>query len=225
MAIEDRRILEPPRRAAPAPSRRTPVCWLVIAASVFMAFVGDRLWTTEYYLHDTMVVLQPGALHGPLVEKGQWRRVLWTTVEHGGLLHLLLNMSAVYTLGRALEASIGVGRFALVCVGTALGSSALALFVNFDAPTVGASGMILGWAGAMLPIATRAGRDSLITWLVQIAIISALPGISWAGHLGGFLAGLPMGFSLRQPERFRYVAPVTIFVMAAACVVAGSWRV
>ena len=78
-----------------------------------------------------------------------------------------------------------------------------------------ASGMILGWGGAMLVTAGRELRRSLLIWLAQIAVISLLPGISWAGHLGGFLFGLPMGLALRSgPRAFSRAAPLLLAIAA-----------
>jgi membrane associated rhomboid family serine protease len=106
-------------------------------------------------------------------------------------------MSAVWTLGMTLERGLGSGRFLMLSLITCVGSGAFALLFNFNVLTVGASGMILGWAGAMLPISTRQGQRELGIWLVQVAAISLLPGVSWAGHLGGFLFGVPCGLGLR----------------------------
>jgi rhomboid protease GluP len=167
---------------------------------------------------------KPGMLYGPLVAEGEWWRVLWTVIEHGGPIHLALNMSVVFTLGQALERSIRTWRFILVSLIGALGSSAFVLIFAFEQPTVGASGMIIGWLGAMLPIATKAGRRQLFTWLVQIAVISLIPGVSWQGHLGGLLFGLPAGWALRSKERFVYVAPIILFLTAIITFVAGSGR-
>jgi membrane associated rhomboid family serine protease len=156
------------------------------------------------------------------VQAGEWWRLLAYAVEHGGILHIVLNMAVVYTLGFGLERLLGTWRFAVISLVGCLGSAAFALWFNFDTPTVGASGMIISWAGAMLPIANRATRQSLLLWLVQIAIISFLPFVSWAGHLGGLVFGLPCGLALRAgPRAFPYLAPILLFVSAAAAVVAG----
>jgi membrane associated rhomboid family serine protease len=113
-------------------------------------------------------------------------------------------------------------RFLGICIVTALGSSAFALLFNFDVPTVGASGMILGWAGAMIPIATEQGRKELGTWLVQVVIISLLPGVSWAGHLGGFLFGIPCGVALRMGRAVYTVAlPLILFITAVVAMFAA----
>lgn len=161
----------------------------------------------------------PFPLYGPAVASGMWWLIPLSALEHGGLVHLFFNMSIVVTLGRSYESAIGTGRFAVISLASMLGATMLQLAVNFEAASVGASGMILGWVGAMLPIATQAHRRDLVTWLVQIAIISLLPFVSWSGHLGGFLAGIPCGLLLRLgPTWFKRFAPLVI-----AVVLAGNW--
>ena len=88
------------------------------------------------------------------------------------------------------------------------------LLFGYFQPTVGASGVLCGYLGAMLPIATRAGRRWLLTTVVQIAIISLLPFVSWQGHLGGFLFGLGAGALLRLPRG--------LFLPLALALLAGS---
>jgi rhomboid protease GluP len=142
--------------------------------------------------------------------------------EHGSPLHLLFNMSVVYTLGFMLERAIGSWRFLGLCTVTAVGSSAFALIFNFEVPMVGASGMILGWAGAMLPIATDQGRKELGVWLIQVVVISLLPGVSWAGHLGGFLFGLPCGVALRLGGPvYNRALPLILFITGVVAMFAA----
>lgn len=217
---------ELPRPGAPL-VQRLPipwVCYVVLAGSVGM-FLLERVFPLDqiFVIEDTRFRVQRGALFLPAVRAGEWWRVLTMVFEHGGPLHLFFNMTVVWTLGRTMERAIRTWRFALISVGTALGASAFVLlFSNPLIPTVGASGMILGWAGAMLPIATRQGRESLLTWLIQVAIISLLPGVSWAGHLGGFLVGLPFGAALRGGTGgFKLVAPVLVLLAAALTFVAA----
>ena len=220
MTIRDRQVLspepssEPSSRSLPARAPIPIVSGAIIAISA-MRFLLDQ----QFFSRD---VLLPWALYGPAIEGGQWWRLISYALEHGGLVHIFFNMSVVWTLGIPLERMLGSWRFLIISLATCLGAAAVSLFFAFQQQMVGASGMILGWAGAMLPISTRAGRRQLGIWLVQVAIISLLPHVSWQGHLGGFLFGLPFGLALRAgPRIFSYLAPVLLIGSAAIAAVAG----
>lgn len=218
MALGERRVMDAPPGTAPAVEARRPVPWvswgIIIACA--LVFIAE---TMGFLPRMTRSTLQAGALYGPAIVEGQWWRILGHVFEHGGVIHLGLNMSVVWTLGMVLERAIGSGRFAVVSLVSAFGSAALSLVFAFDIPMVGASGMILGYAGAILPIATKQGRQQILIWLVQIAAITFIPGlhVSWQGHLGGFLFGLPCGFLLRNgARRFWPAAPFLITAAAVA---------
>lgn len=212
-AAQDQRVIRPPTASV---LRRAPVSAAIIALSV-AAVVGDFLTASR--------VTALGALVPSWVALGQWWRVLTCIPVHGNAIHLLFNMSVVWTLGVSLEQAIGSWRFAVISCVTALGSSTFVMLLAPEVATVGASGMILGYAGAMLPIATIEGRRSLLTWLVQIAIISLLPFVSWQGHLGGFVFGLPCGLLLRNNARYFGIgAPFLILGAVIACALSISYR-
>lgn len=215
---DPRREAAPAPTAAPSPRAKTWFSDSLIAVCV-VVFLYEALSPGGFARSRLTDLL---LLYGPAVREGEWWRVLSTTIQHGGPLHLFFNMSVVWTMGRAYEAGIGTWRFVQISLVTALGSSLAVLLGAFDLPTVGASGMILGWIGAILPIATRTHRRQLQIWLLQIVVISLLPGVSWQGHLGGFVAGLLCGLALRAgPTVFRFAAPVLAFLAAALTVVAA----
>jgi rhomboid protease GluP len=224
--ILDEPSSSPPTEEPPRPPRQPwpVVCGAIIVGSVAMFFLGRYLPPVSSAPEAAMLAQggNPLALYGPLVQRGEYWRMLSCAFEHGGALHLLFNMSVVYTLGFMLERVIGAWRFLGLSLVTCLGSSAFALFFNFDVPTVGASGMILGWAGAMIPISTRQGLRELGMWLVQVVIISLLPGVSWAGHLGGFLFGLPCGLALRLGKPvYARALPLILFITAVVAMYAA----
>lgn len=216
---------EPGPHGPVPPARLPPFCLtlVVVCVGVFLVqTLGGDLTTTR--LPDGRELpLSPLALFGPLVRWGEWWRVLGTVVVHGGALHLLFNMSAVWTLGGALERGLGTARMVLVSLISALGAATMVLLVDFDQPTVGASGMILGWAGVMLPLATREMRRELGAWLVQIAVISLLPFVSWSGHLGGFLAGALAGLLMRWSARRGPVAFWTTEGLLLVALALATW--
>jgi rhomboid protease GluP len=198
-----------PPPAEEAPRLVTPVCLVFIALCLVVFGVGF----VRPDVRDALV------LSGEAVRAGEWWRVLTSAFVHAGILHLGFNLSAVWTLGRALEHIVGSARFLLISFVGTLGASALVLTFNFNSVTVGISGTILAWVGALLPILNPQARRQLAGWLVQVALISLLPGVSWAGHLGGFLFGLPAGFALRL-RRFPVVMPIVAFIAAVICVIA-----
>ena len=186
-----------------------PFCTAVIATCVAV-FVAQALGVEA-------LSVQHWALFGPSVRAGQWWRVLTTVLVHAGLLHIFFNMMVVVNLGFAVERLLGTPRMMAVSLVSALGAAAMVMAFAFRLPTVGASGMILGWAGALLPVVNRQGRQSLAWLFVQVAVISLLPGVSWQGHLGGALAGLACGGLLRlAPGRFNQLWPVLAAALALA---------
>jgi len=202
------------RPPAPAPARRPslpPFCTTLIAVCVAV-FLAQLSGAAPAFLQGDNL-----ALYGPAVQAGEWWRVLSWVVVHAGPLHILFNMMVVVNLGFAVERLLGTPRMVAVSLVSALGSAALVLAFAFRLPTVGASGVILGWAGALLPVVNRQGRQSLAWLLVQVAVISLLPGVSWQGHLGGFLAGLACGGLLRVGRnRFNQLWPFLALGLALA---------
>lgn len=229
MALGDRRVLDP---TVPSPQRplrqRLPV---PIVSGVVLG-LSISIWAYSFFVDETLV--ETLGLFGPLVvEGGQWYRTITSIFTHDvqfAIVHILFNMSVVWTLGIYFERIIGSMRFLLVSIVTALGSSALALAFAYESNTIGASGMIIGWGSAMLPILSGQQRQAIRTWLIQIAVISALPlispsfPISWQGHLGGFLFGIPCGLLLRhRAHHFFKLMPVLIVLSVVAVVVAASF--
>lgn len=131
---------------------------------------------------------------------------------HGGLLHLGMNMLALYVLARSLSQAMSggamVGLYALSQVAAGVAQLWLS---DSPLPVVGASGAIFGLAGAEIAIAARillarggslrplAGPVAQFVAL-NVALTLAVPNIAWQAHLGGALAGMVMG-ALYRPRR------------------------
>ena len=126
---------------------------------------------------------------------------------HGGAVHLLFNLFALYVLGPPLERAIGSARFCACYLIAGIGSSAgvvvLALVGLINATQlVGASGSIMGivgaWAGFLLrhrhiPLAKQRLSNILLIVLIQIAFDLSTPQVSMAAHMCGLFTGLLMG--------------------------------
>jgi rhomboid protease GluP len=156
------------------------------------------------------VLLTFGASYGPYFRRGEYWRAVMPMFLHIGVWHLLINLYALFLLGRILERVHGYGRFALIYVGSGIGSSLLSLTLS-DHIAAGASGAIFGIAGTMVATAflhretvsprwARAFGTGLIPLIVLNLILGySIPGIDHWGHLGGLGTGLLLGALIPPP--------------------------
>jgi rhomboid protease GluP len=126
-----------------------------------------------------------------------WRYVM-AVFLHASLLHIGFNMWVLMDVGPIVERLYGSGRTLFIYVAT--GVCGYVLTSIFNSGAVGGSGALLGLVGVLLAMSLgykSAGmqvlRSSLVRWLIYVAIISFLPGISLLAHLGGFLGGFALG--------------------------------
>jgi membrane associated rhomboid family serine protease len=177
-------------------------------------------------------VFQQGALEGYATADGDYWRMLTSAFLHGGMLHLVLNMYALYLFGPFVERALGTARFVIAYLTAALaGSVAVYVLAAPTTVTIGASGAVFGLFGMALLLLLKAKQDvrSLLVLLAINAVISILgPNISWEGHLGGFVAGLALGAVFAYAPRDRrtlvqvlaisalWVVMIALFVLRTA---------
>jgi membrane associated rhomboid family serine protease len=186
--------------------------------------------TTPLHFWGAMVTGIPGELtpygeRGVLlgtawgVVNGDYYRLLTSMFLHYGIIHLLLNMWALWVVGGALEPLLGRVRFLALYLVSGLGGSVAVyltagmdvslfgnrpLFGGFTALTAGASGAVFGLFGAFYVVLRRLRRDtSGITVILAINLIFTftVSGISVAGHLGGLVVGALAAFGLAYAPR------------------------
>ncbi|MDX8049435.1 rhomboid family intramembrane serine protease [Lentzea sp. BCCO 10_0798] len=127
-----------------------------------------------------------------LTANGEWWRILTSGFMHFGLLHLALNMAALFVVGPVVEQELGKLRYSAVYFLSLLGGSAAAFFFGTVCQQLaGASGAVFGLMGALLIVFKRQKRDiSTILVVVGINLVSNLfTNASLLGHLGGFVIG------------------------------------
>lgn len=123
-----------------------------------------------------------------VVDGGVWR-LLTGVFTHVEVWHVALNLVALWQLGPQLERLFGTVRLLALYLVSGLAGGVAVLWLGDSA--VGASGALFGLLAASLVVSRKVGADtaSLTTTLVLGVVISLLPGISWQGHLGGFVGG------------------------------------
>ncbi|CAN5820065.1 hypothetical protein BH24CHL5_BH24CHL5_07640 [soil metagenome] len=147
------------------------------------------------------------ALVKPAVAEGEYWRLLTVTLVHGGLLHLLFNMYALWIVGPLSEMLYGRAAFIAIYLLAALGGS-IASYLFFGNPSVGASGAVFGLFGLILtsthfhkPALGRqaSGLTRQIGVLIVLNLvigfgIGGFARIDNAAHVGGLLVGAWLGF-------------------------------
>ena len=144
-----------------------------------------------------------GWLDGAAVMRGEWWRLISATFLHGSILHLVGNAFVLFFLGRIVENVHGRSAWVAAYVGGGIGGGVLSMWLN-GVHSLGASGAILGLLGVIAAFGLRYGdripkafRDSfrLDIWFFVffVGVLSLLPAVDWAGHLGGFLVGVVVG--------------------------------
>lgn len=161
-------------------------------------------------------------------------QLLTSAFMHGGFSHLFGNMLILWAFGRYAEERLGHWRFLSLYVLLAVASDAVNVFVTMGGlPSLGASGAIAGICGLVMASSGRARVQFLVfgfwlrpfsqifkvaAWLVVgfwfagdffVLAESRETGVAVAAHVGGLLAGIALGMSLRLPffERSAWYLP------------------
>lgn len=113
---------------------------------------------------------------------------------HEGIFHLVMNMLALYVVGREMEKLLGHWAFlGLYLVSLLGGNVAFALWPgNLMTPVIGASGAIYGLFGALMTVYRRVGmqtRGTAIFLFVLLFLPMFWGNIAWQAHVGGFIVG------------------------------------
>jgi len=123
------------------------------------------------------------ALNPGLVASGDWFRLIGSGFLHFGILHLAVNMYALYILGRDTEIVMGRSRYVGIYLVSLLGGSASVMafqpvFSSLTALswTAGASGAIFGIMGAQAVLLLRLRRSPVP--IISVIAINVI--IIWA---------------------------------------------
>nr|WP_233477920.1 rhomboid family intramembrane serine protease [Streptomyces sp. SID7804] len=186
---------------------------------------GHYLWADPYPAGYT-----PEGLVG-----GEWYRLLTGAFLHlpptegtFGVFHVVMNMVALWNLGRLVEPMLGRVHFLVLYLLSALGGSVLVLLIAPQDAVVGASGAIFGVGAAYYVLARRVGlhmgqvnrfMTGLLLWLVLSALVT-----SWEGHLGGLLAGgaVSLAFAYAPRDGRRTVVQVGACLLLVAVLTAAA---
>ena len=181
-----------------------PLAYLILGLTVIVSFYA--LSADGLSLGDAL------ALDKSALKTGDLYRLFSVTLVHANVLHLAVNMYALYILGPVVERIWGSAAFGLFYVLTAAAASTTSFLASPDV-SVGASGAIMGLVGVALagtrvhnPVLDRQAR-AIIPQLGSFVVITLVfgvivPRVDNAAHIGGLVAGLWLGTFI-PPGRVR----------------------
>lgn len=169
--------------------------WAVGAANVAVFLLEEAAGGSQRI----DVLLSLGAQATPLLEAGQWWRMVTATFLHIGVIHLAANLWALALFGPLLERLLGSSRYAATYLASGIaGSAASALFGPEGAVSAGASGAIFGLLGGFAVVGLRLRenpvgqawlRQAVVLVVLNVALGLSVPQIGLEAHLGGLAGG------------------------------------
>ncbi|WP_244102063.1 rhomboid family intramembrane serine protease [Burkholderia ambifaria] len=233
---------------------------MTILLAVVNTVIFMLMWRqASYGSLSNPLLLDWGANFAPYTLTGQPWRLLTSAFLHGSWTHLALNMYMLVVLGTVLERAGGTLRFGVAYLLSALGGSLLsALWHGYHevastsfafgvalessgirpVVSVGASGALMGLAGAAAAFALQRRRDSAgdapvainLGALWQVIAINLgsgflISGIDQAAHLGGVVVGFFAGWLMYGAGRsMRVAVPLVLAVLGSAAMLFAAQR-
>lgn len=215
--------------------RTSPVTmgFVLICTAVYLVMIATG---AHFANPHNQAMIAWGGNYRPVTVTGQGWRLLTAMFIHGGWMHLLMNMIALLDIGHVLEQKIGRRMVFVIFLLSGLLGGICSLIWHPVTVGVGASGGIMGLAGALLvwlilpkldrgtEVAAKAQVRALAVGLtLTLAVGAYSQRIDNAAHAGGLIAGLTLGAivyaidSLRSGALKRWAAAV--FLMAAGLIV------
>jgi membrane associated rhomboid family serine protease len=230
------------------PARSFPaVNWLLIVANV-LVFIVVELPLGEQQLNRLVMAfgVVPAQCAGPLLSAqptaalaggrgllvGCGLPLLSSMFLHGGWLHIISNLWALFIFGDNVEDRMGSGRYLVFYLvsGVVAGLAQVAADPLSQVPAIGASGAIAGVLGAYLVLYPSARVTTLVPlffvpWFIEIPAVvylgvwfasqflsgvasldmTAGGGVAYWAHIGGFVCGLVLVWLFARPARRRHV--------------------
>lgn len=162
-----------------------------------------------------LTLIQFGAKENTLIMAGEWWRIITSMFLHIGLLHLVMNMVALFYLGSVVEKIFRSGRYFVIYFLSGIGGSITSFAFN-EHVAAGASGALFGLFGALLFFGTLHRQLFLQTMgsnLIAILIINLVfgflvPQIDMGAHLGGLITGYIASAIVYLPNKKQFLVQI-----------------
>jgi rhomboid protease GluP len=191
-------------------SPRAPVTPVLIGINVVMFLIAAALGG-GIFVPNGDVMIRLGSDYTPLTAAGEWWRLLTSTFLHFGILHLAVNMWALWVNGVLAERVYGSTRYLFLYLVAGVAGSVTSFLWHPFVNGAGASGAIFGVLGALfayflrtdsgVPMSVLKAQRNAAGIFIVVSLLNAarVKGVDNAAHLGGVAAGFVMGWLLCRP--------------------------
>ena len=195
------------RYAAWVRSSHAPWTKMLVACVSLVAIVQIIV----FFIPQIASSIETAGIIKPAIWEGEVWRLLTGTLLHGNVLHFMFNIFALLVLSKLVEVVTHRLYVPLVFLIAALSGSLFSLLLIPDIPSVGASGGIMGLLGFLFVLGSKHKHLFPITqqqMLAKAAIYTFFAGllayevIDNPAHLGGFLAGIFLGWQLIPHQKY-----------------------
>lgn len=212
--------------------KKPVVTYILIGLNFFMFLLMYILGNGS---RDVATLLYFGANYRPLVLAGEWWRLFTCAFLHIGVLHLFVNMYALYVIGPQLESFFGKIKFLIIYLFSALCGSLFSIIFS-SYVSAGASGAIFGLLGALLYfgyhyriyLGTVIKSQIIPIILLNLLIGFSLSGIDNAAHIGGLIGGgfaaMAVGVKYKSTRIDKINGIIVSFIYVAFLVYMGFFQ-
>ena len=167
-----------------------------------------------------------GAYYKAFCAAGEWWRFLTVGFVHVSIMHLMVNMTSLFVLGRALEPVLKTGKFLLLLFGSVIGGSVFYYCTGRNTVAVGLSGGLYGLLAAYVYLVWQGGalripqvRTAVLQTVGINLIINFMPGVGWRAHFGGAVTGLLLIIILNPRQGDEQLRRNAVIALAALCII------
>ncbi len=207
-------------RAETAPVPVTPNLARPTPPRAYLGFVALNLavaaaiWFGIGPSGDVGVLVRAGAMVRGLVDQGEWWRLISCIFIHVGAIHLFVNLTGLWFVGRLAEDMFGSSRTVAIFAGAGLAGSLASYLFSATDIMAGASGAIFGLLGAVFVELSLHRAHYRAAWkrgvwsslavvtVAQVAIDFMHPMIDQWAHGGGFIGGAAIAAVLSPRVRW-----------------------
>lgn len=178
------------------PFTDAPITIALVVANIALSFVAFQ---SEAFMRRNLFVV------GPILQDGQYHRMVTSGFLHLNILHLVVNMYVLYEFGPTVEHILGSATFAALYAVSLVGGSAWSLLENRRHPRYSAVGASGATSGVVFVFCLFLPNETLglffaipmpawflaISYFAVSAYFSTRPNtrIGHDAHLGGMLFG------------------------------------